>query len=60
MKSERGFQVFYVVMLGLFVQSTYEYAQSPHTVNRVIAAVRSVMGLVFVSIKAWLLLRSPR
>jgi hypothetical protein len=58
MKSERGWLVFYIVMLVLFTQSTYQYAQVPHTVYRVIAAAMSVIGLIFVSGKAWILIRA--
>jgi hypothetical protein len=58
MKSERGWLVFYIVMLVLFAQSTYQYAQGPHTVYRVIAAAMSVIGLILVSLKAWILIRA--
>lgn len=49
MKSEYGWLVFYIVMLVLFAQSTYQYAQVPHTVYRVIAAAISILGVIFVS-----------
>ena len=58
MKSERGWLVFYIVMLVLFAQSTYQYAHAPHTVYRVIAAAMSVIGIILVSLKAWILIRA--
>jgi hypothetical protein len=57
-KPEHGWLVFYIVMLVLFAQSTYQYVQAPHTAYRIIAAAMSVIGLIFVSAKAWILIRA--
>ena len=53
-----GWVLFYILMLVLVAQSTYEFAQSPHTIYRVVAAAMSIIGLIFVSVKLWVGLRA--
>ena len=58
MRSSRWWLGFYIFILVQFFQSTLDFGHAPHTVYRVIAAVMSVIGIVFASVKTRVLIRS--